>query len=575
MDRKLISVVVPSYNHSKYIRACLESIVQQTYSPLEIVIVDDGSTDDSVEVIKAFVAAHENDEGRTFRTFFRKNHGAYRSLNFGIESSRGSVVTILNSDDFYHPERLEQLARPIFQGKTEFTFSLVDFIDENDKILPATDKRCAWYFPQTGMRHNMPSPSLSLFVHPIVVTSGNLVFTRNVFDRLGGFRNYDWTHDYDFALRATLLTEPILVSRKLMSYRYHGTNTILSIERERARFRQELRCILEDYLEDGALAYEKKALSNRFAATPYTWPHDFRHVLRTLRPPYADLTFQAELSLCNDAIIGRSRSAKKSIEVSKKLRPYLTADHDAALLLGGFPGLANLPIENMRNEVAPKMKPFAPLRIREVTFDARGIGSLIETEAKIEPRYNPRLLLAGVFSQNRLIAVLGQATTRGSMHTFRGFSILDPHDLAEKDLHVCWLDFDGRDLMCRWPRRKPSMRPMAKLTKKVRAAGYIDEIMKGPGYVTVEGWALIDGELPDKLELFSGGRRVPLSPALRPRADLVTFLRESRHHLSAGFKFTMMGDDCDWFHPDIEVIAHHRGKSLRVRKQVHMISKQI
>ncbi|MEK7356726.1 MAG: glycosyltransferase, partial [Bdellovibrionota bacterium] len=509
------------------------------------------------------------------RTFFRTNHGAHRSINFGIDRSRGSVVTILNSDDLFHPARLEHLARPIFSGKTEFTMSLVEFIDGDANVLPATDKRCSWYLPKTGMRYNAPSPSLALFLHPLQVTSGNLFFTRKLFDRLGGFRNYDWAHDYDFALRATLLTEPILVSRKLIRYRYHGTNTISSIERERARFRRELGRIVEDHLEAGALAYENKTLINRFAATPYTWPHEFRYLFTARGPTYTDLTFQAELSLCNEAILGRSRSTKKDIEVSQKLWPFLTAGNEASKALVGFPGVVNLHVENLRHLSVPKMKSFARPLIREVKFESRGIGSLIETEAKIEPLYNPRLLVAGVFQRNRLIAVLRQSKSRGSVHSFRGFSTLDSVELKSKDLQICWLDFDGKNMVCRWPGRKPPMRTVPKLTKTVNADGYIDEVSRGQGYAAVEGWALIDGELPQKIELFSGGRRLPLTPILRHRADLVRFLRDSRDHLFAGFRFVMLGDDVEWFRPDIEVIAHYRGKSLRIRQQTKMMSKQI
>ena len=575
MQSKLISVVVPSYNHSKFIRACLESIVNQTYPQIEIVIVDDGSKDDSVEIIKSFVKEHEGVKGRTFRTYFRTNHGAYRSINFGVEKSSASVIAILNSDDLFHPERLEHLSQPIFAGKTEFAMSLVEFIDDDAKLIPAIDKRCAWYLPKIGMRHAMPSTSLALFLHPLQVTSGNLVFTRNLFNELKGFRDYDWCHDYDFTMRATLLTEPILVSRKLLSYRYHGTNTISSIDRERARFRQEGRRILEDYLECAALSYQKGTLRNRFAATPYTWPHYFKEAMKTNLQFFSEFSFQMDLSLCNDAIVGRHGSAKKEIEVAPTIWPFLNSGSEAVQALIAGPGLVRLQAENLKHEPAPKMKAFTKPRIRRVTYESNTIGSLIETEGVMAPKYNHRLLIAGVFEGDRLLAVLRQSKSRGSLHGFRGFAALGVDELQSKDLKICWLDFNGKQLICRWPGSKTTLRSKPKLSGKVQGHGYIDVISTIPGHVRIEGWAAINGELPDKIELYSAGKKLPHVPSLRAREDLVTFYRNSRDHQSAGFRFSLVGDDIDEYKSDIEIVAYHRGKSLRLRKQVELISRRI
>lgn len=574
MDRELVSVVVPSYNHSRFIRSCLDSIVDQTYGPIEIVIVDDGSTDDSVEVIRSYVKEHEHRKDRTFQTFFRTNHGAHRSINFGIGKSRGRVVTILNSDDLFHPTRLEQLTKPIFSGRTECVMSLVEFIDQDSNPLLATNPRCAWYLPQIGMRWTVPSPSLSLFLQPLQVTSGNLVFTRRIFDRLGGFKNYMWAHDYDFALRSTLLTEPMIVSKKLMSYRYHGTNTVSSMERERSRFNQEVRRIVEDFLEEGSKEYRARTLENRFAATPYTWTQQFRDLLSTQALFFSEYPLREELSLCNDEVVGRFGSKAKVVEVCDRLWPFISKKDEAQKTLLAMTKITNLHVDNFRH-VSDKKIRFTRPRIRKVLFESTEIGSLIEIEGKIEAPYDDKLLLAGVVSEGRMIAVLRFAKARGVTKAFRGFTTLRSEALESLDLRFCWLDFEGANYSCRWGGSKPVAFKPTKLRGKVPATGYIDGVHVGRNHVVVEGWAAIDGELPEKIQLKLGGRLTDLTPALRERTDLSTFFRDRLAHRFAGFRFTIPTLSRGEGEPTIEIVAQRGGKTLHIAKKTKLKSVQI
>ena len=91
----LISVVLPIYNIEKYLDKCMESLLQQTYSNLEILMVDDGSTDSCVGKCDAYAAEHSN-----IKTFHKKNGGLSDARNYGIERASGEYITFIDPDDY-------------------------------------------------------------------------------------------------------------------------------------------------------------------------------------------------------------------------------------------------------------------------------------------------------------------------------------------------------------------------------------------------------------------------------------------------------------------------------------------
>ena len=91
-----ISVIVPVYNAEKYIHDCLDSIVNQTLNEIEILLINDGSTDDSLRIIKSY---EENDS--RIIVFDKKNEGAGPTRNFGIKTAKGEFISFMDADDFY------------------------------------------------------------------------------------------------------------------------------------------------------------------------------------------------------------------------------------------------------------------------------------------------------------------------------------------------------------------------------------------------------------------------------------------------------------------------------------------
>lgn len=104
-DNDLISVVVPVYNVAPYLRKCIDSIIGQTYMPLEIILVDDGATDNSGEICDSY----EHDNPGVIRTIHQENKGLSGARNTGLKYIHGKYVTFVDSDDWLAPDMIETM----------------------------------------------------------------------------------------------------------------------------------------------------------------------------------------------------------------------------------------------------------------------------------------------------------------------------------------------------------------------------------------------------------------------------------------------------------------------------------
>ena len=127
----LVSIITPCYNAEKYVVQCIESVQKQTYSNWEMLIVDDGSTDHSFEVIKTF----QKNDGRIKLIQLDTNSGAAISRNKAIEIAQGDYMAFLDADDLWLPNKLE--LQILFMQKNDyaFTYSSYEEIDETGRFL--------------------------------------------------------------------------------------------------------------------------------------------------------------------------------------------------------------------------------------------------------------------------------------------------------------------------------------------------------------------------------------------------------------------------------------------------------
>ncbi len=94
---KVVSVIIPIYNVEKYIVKCVQSVINQSYKQLEILLIDDGSTDSSGEICDTLLV-----EDSRIKVFHKENGGLSSARNYGIEQATGDYITFIDSDDYVH-----------------------------------------------------------------------------------------------------------------------------------------------------------------------------------------------------------------------------------------------------------------------------------------------------------------------------------------------------------------------------------------------------------------------------------------------------------------------------------------
>ena len=126
MKQADISIIVPIYNASKYLRNCLNSLVNQTKKELEFILINDGSTDDSDSIINSY----SDDRIKYFK---RSNHGIGKTRNFGINKASGKYIMFLDSDDYLEENACEVLYKKIDNGKLDLVVSDFYRVDSTSK----------------------------------------------------------------------------------------------------------------------------------------------------------------------------------------------------------------------------------------------------------------------------------------------------------------------------------------------------------------------------------------------------------------------------------------------------------
>lgn len=236
-----VAVVIPCYNHARYVGEALESVLRQTRPPDRVIVIDDGSTDDSPEVLRVFA-------GRGVEVFVQENRGAHHTLNKLVELAAVDCdwVAILNSDDRYLPERLQRCLEFARQqpGKAVLAAAL-RVIDADGAVMPEDAPRSRWFHNawSLGRQDGVGIPEW-LGQANFVATSSN-IFARAAYLRANPFRPYRFNHDYFFLATAMLENQLSVTPEVLLEYRVHGSNTIAT--RPEPLIREMLRMHLDLY----------------------------------------------------------------------------------------------------------------------------------------------------------------------------------------------------------------------------------------------------------------------------------------------------------------------------------------
>ena len=243
LENPLVSVIIPVYNHERFVEECLKSAYQQTYPNLELILIDDGSTDLSAEIAESHLA----DCPFPHQFIKQENQGAHAAINQGMEVAQGEYLSILNSDDRYHPQRIAHLVKIAKSTKGRFLFSKVRLIDDRGKPLPRSAPLHYYYHCSLKAIDFFPTLAFELLRHNTTLTTGNFFFHRSLAKEIGPFANLITCHDWDYLLRAILVETPLFTNQELMDYRVHEDNTIQKYQVLRE---QEIDQIVSAYLEE-------------------------------------------------------------------------------------------------------------------------------------------------------------------------------------------------------------------------------------------------------------------------------------------------------------------------------------
>ena len=213
----IVSVVIPLYNHASFIREAVESVLAQGSILREIIVVDDGSSDDSAAVMRPLC---EKDERIIF--WSQPNRGAHAAINAGLRRATGEVLAILNSDDAFAPGRLATLVAAMDDESADVAASGISFMNDVGEAVSNS-----WYDEAVRYFNSCGDMALALINGNFLMTTSNIVMRRRLLDEIGLFAPLRYMHDLDFFLRVLvrgkrLVFQPV----PLLCYRIHGRNTI-------------------------------------------------------------------------------------------------------------------------------------------------------------------------------------------------------------------------------------------------------------------------------------------------------------------------------------------------------------
>lgn len=304
-----VSIIIPSYNHQKFIVNAINSVINQTYQNWEVIIVDDGSTDATKNVLSVI-----ND--KRIKIHFQSNCGAHEAINRGIKLATGDYISILNSDDEYQPSRLEECVYFLQNNPTIGLVSTwIEIIDQAGKkigIKKGWGNYLPWDIPDIQNSYlREKNFAKNLFCTNFVSTTSNIFMNRDVFNKVGKFRNLRYAHDWDFLLRSADKVNCQLLEKPLVKYRLHSSNTI-STNRRRMLF--EILWVLSV----ASIGYEGKFIFNN----PESLSEDFVKTYSSINLQFNDKVFWvlksmilglrkkgiSETSILNDEKIIRSIS---------------------------------------------------------------------------------------------------------------------------------------------------------------------------------------------------------------------------------------------------------------------------
>ena len=212
-DEPLVSAIVPSYNHEAYIEECILSIVNQTYKNIELIVVDDGSTDCSREILERLQKQYG------FILVFQENQGVAKTMNKAIRQyAHGKYITGSASDDFLMLDKVKrQVSYMESDPDCSLVFGKVYMVDNESRIIegltvvdPVKDTVKSVQFEELIERNCIPAPSI--------------MYRKDSWERCGGYDENVLIEDWGLWLEFAYAGKIVYLEEYFAFYRWHGSN---------------------------------------------------------------------------------------------------------------------------------------------------------------------------------------------------------------------------------------------------------------------------------------------------------------------------------------------------------------
>ena len=264
MTNPLVSVIIPTYNRNVYICDAIDSVLTQTYKNIEVVVVDDGSTDNTRDILFRY--------GSKINCIFQENAGPSAARNNGIRQSNGELIAFLDSDDVWLPEKLYHQVKLIEQsqniGLVGCGFYKINTSGEitSDPIIQREYNDQKKFFVELLIRNIISGG-----------TSGSLI-RRKCFDKVGLFSEDLWVgEDHDLWIRIAKHYDVKFVEKSLLKIRFHNQH----LHSNTKRLEIDSKKIIDRNIDKGHFITRKKAYSHAYLDVAHECieSHDRRKIL--------------------------------------------------------------------------------------------------------------------------------------------------------------------------------------------------------------------------------------------------------------------------------------------------------
>ena len=266
-ERSLVSAVIPTYNRTDQTIAAIKSVLAQTYPYIEVIVVDDGSSDGSAKVIEEFVHQTAID-GHQVRFYRQTNQGASAARNTGIANAKGEYIAFLDSDDLWLPEKLEWQLRAIARFEDECSACFTDArLVNNSGMDTCSFEAHGRHYAETIGIDRRATISLAQSFSGFWLSS--LLVKSDTIRQIGGFSpDISFVEDRDLHFRLALVTSIAYVNKPLIQSDRTPSppgSTCRPWDRQEVQFRQQQKMLekwlnMEATLPPNVLSIVKRAL---------------------------------------------------------------------------------------------------------------------------------------------------------------------------------------------------------------------------------------------------------------------------------------------------------------------------